>query len=229
MSALSSLVLSPSVPPLREGDRLTAAEFMRRYDAMPDLKKAELLDGVVYMGSPVSTMRHGMPHTLLLHWLAGYWVATPGTFPSDNGTVRIDDDNVPQPDALLMIQREGHSRLDEQGYVAGGPELVAEVAGGRTDAVLVAKKKTYRRAGIREYVLWHVEDREVEWFMLNGSRYVKLRAGRDGIHRSVVFPGLWLDVAALVRFDGPEVMRVLALGLASPEHAEFVLSLRGLG
>jgi Uma2 family endonuclease len=229
MSALSNLVLSPSVPPLREGDRLSAAEFERRYDAMPDLKKAELLDGVVYMGSPVSTLRHGSPHSLLLGWLVNYWVATPGTLPSDNGTVRIDDKNVPQPDALLMIQREGHSRLDERGYVAGGPELVAEVAGGRTDSILREKKKTYRRAGIREYILWHVEDGEVEWFSLNGSRYVKLRAGRDGIHRSIVFPGLWLDVAALVRIDGPEVMRVLSLGLVSPEHAAFVLRLRENG
>ena len=226
MSALSTPVVSSSIPLLREGDRLTSAEFERRYDAMPDLKKAELLDGVVYMGSPVRTLQHGMPHTLLLGWLANYWVATPGTLPSDNGTVRIDDDNVPQPDALLMIQRDGQSRLDAQGYVAGGPELVAEVAGGRTDAVLRAKKTTYRRAGVREYILWHVEDGEVEWFMLHNSRYVRLRAGRDGIYRSDVFPGLWLDVAALVRFDGPEVMRVLALGLASPEHAEYVLTLQ---
>ena len=126
-------------------------------------------------------------------------------------------------------QRAGQSRLDEQGYVAGGPELVAEVAGGRTDAILRAKKTTYRQAGIREYILWHVEDGEVEWFSLNGSRYVRLRAGRDGIHRSVVFPGLWLDVAALVRYDGPEVMRVLSLGLASPEHTAFVASLRENG
>ena len=125
MSALSTPVVSSSIPLLREGDRMGSAEFERRYDAMPDLKNAELLDGVVYMGSPVSTLRHGMPHSLLLTWLGNYWVTTPGTMLSDNGTVRIDDDNVPQPDALLMIQRKGHSRLDEQGYVAGGPELVA--------------------------------------------------------------------------------------------------------
>ncbi len=229
MSALSTPVVASTVPLLREGDRMRSAEFERRYDAMPELKKAELLGGVVYMGSPVRTLQHGMPHTLLLGWLANYWVATPGTFPSDNGTVRIDDDNVPQPDALLMIERAGQSRLDEQGYVAGGPELVAEVAGGRTDAVLRAKKTTYRQAGIREYILWHVEDGEVEWFSLNGSRYVRLRAGRDGIHRSVVFPGLWLDAAALVRYDGPEVMRVLNLGLVSPEHAAFVACLRKNG
>ena len=229
MSALSASTRSPAVPLLREGDRMDRTEFERRYDAMPELKKAELLDGVVYMGSPVSTLRHGMPHTLLLGWLANYWVATPGTVPSDNGSVRIDGKNMPQPDALLMIEREGHSRLDTGGYVAGGPELVAEVAGGRTDAVLRAKKLTYRRAGIREYILWHVKDREVEWFSLGGTRYAKLRAGKDGIHRSLVFPGLWLDVAALVRFDGPEVMRVLGQGLTSPEHAAFVESLRDKG
>ena len=229
MSALPNPAVMSSVPPLREGDRLSRAEFERRYDAMPDLKKAELLDGVVYMGSPVRTPEHGMPHTLLLHWLAGYWVATPGTLPSDNGSVRIDGKNMPQPDALLMIQREGQSLVDGDGYVAGGPELVAEVAGGRIDAVLRAKKTTYRRAGVREYILWRVKDREVDWFLLNGPRYVKLRAGRDGIHRSVVFPGLWLDVAALVRTDGPEVMRVLNLGLAGPEHAGFVASLRANG
>ena len=119
-----------------------------------------------------------------------------------------------------------HSRLDAGGYVAGGPELVAEVAGGRVDEALRVKKKVYRRAGIREYILWHVKEREIEWFSLGGTRYAKLRAGKDGVHRSLVFPGLWLDVAALVRFDGPEVMRVLGLGLASPEHSAFVESLR---
>ena len=190
MSALSTSAVLPGVPLLREGDRMNRAEFERRYDAMPDLKKAELLDGVVYMGSPVSTLRHGMPCVLLVTWLANYWVATPGTVPSDNGSVRIDDKNMPQPDALMMIQREGHSRLDGDGYVAGGPELVAEVAGGRIDAALRVKKTTYRRAGVREYILWHVKDREVEWFSLSGTRYVKLRAGHDGIHRSLVFPGL---------------------------------------
>ena len=227
MSALPASTLSPTIPLLREGDRMDRAEFERRYDAMPELKKAELLEGVVYMGSPVSTRRHGMPHTLLLHWLAGYWVATPGTVPSDNGSVRLDKKNMPQPDALLMIEREGHSHLDTGGYVAGGPELVAEVAGGSVDVALRVKKRVYRRAGIREYILWHVKDRSVEWFSLSGSRYVKLRAAKDGFHRSLVFPGLWLDVAALVRFDGPEVMRVLGLGLSSPEHAAFVETLKG--
>src|SRR5688572_22284415 len=115
------------VPPLEPGDRLTRAEFERRYRAMPQLKKAELIEGIVYMPSPVRLMRHGGPHADLVCWLSLYKSATPGVLVGDNSTARLDLDNEPQPDALLMIAPEfgGQARISED-YVEGAPELVAE-------------------------------------------------------------------------------------------------------
>src|SRR5271157_3592109 len=91
------------LPPLENGDRLTRAEFERRFDAMPHLKKAELLEGVVYMPSPVRLRHHGRPHAHVLGWLTVYEAATPGVVAADNTSARLDLDNEPQPDALLMI------------------------------------------------------------------------------------------------------------------------------
>ena len=93
-------------PPLENGDRLTRAEFMRRYDAMPDLKKAELIEGVVYVPSPVRQKNHGRPHSHLIGWLFIYEAGTPGVEIGDNSTVLLDLDNAPQPDGLLFIQPE---------------------------------------------------------------------------------------------------------------------------
>ena len=123
-------VLTPPVPLLENGDHLTRDEFERRYEAMPDGKKAELIEGVVHMPSPVRLQQHGSPHADLVGWLIVYRAATPGVQVGDNTTIRLDLDNEPQPDALMMIEPAcgGQARVDADGYVAGGPELVAEVA-----------------------------------------------------------------------------------------------------
>lgn len=107
------------VPPLESGDRLTRAEFERRYEAMPNLKKVELIEGVVYIASPVRVNQHAHPHAALVTWLGVYQAATPGTQVGDNSTVRLDIDNEPQPDAFLRLLPEygGQSRTSEDGYV----------------------------------------------------------------------------------------------------------------
>ena len=81
------------IPPLENGDRLTRAEFERRYDAMPELKRAELLEGEVYMPSPVRHGRHSHPHTRLVTWLGDYETDTLGVEAGDNGSIRLDLDN----------------------------------------------------------------------------------------------------------------------------------------
>jgi Uma2 family endonuclease len=215
------------IPPLEPGDRLTRDEFERRYDAMPRLKKAELIEGVVYMPSPVRYRRHGRPHAHLLGWLITYEAATPGVEGADNCTARLDLANEPQPDLLLLIDpaRGGQARISADDYIEGAPELVAEVAASSASYDLHTKLEVYRRNGAREYLVWRVQERLIDWFVLREGRYQPLAPGADGILRSEVFPGLWLDSAALLGGDLAQVLAVVQQGAATPEHAEFVARL----
>jgi hypothetical protein len=211
------------VPPLQPGDRLTRPEFERRYDAMPEVKKAELIEGVVYMPSPVTVEEHGAPHFDLITWLGLYRATTPGVQGGDNSTLRLDWDNDPQPDGFLRILPEygGQSRTSPDGYVEGAPELAAEIAASSVSYDLHDKLNAYRRNGVREYVVWRVWDKEIDWFVLRDGRYERLPLTPTGLHQSEVFPGLWLDPAALLRGDLAHVLQVLQQGLASPDHAAF--------
>jgi len=215
------------VPPLEPGDRLTREEFERRYDAMPGLKKAELIEGVVYMPSPVRLRRHGQPHADLITWLGTYRALTPGVSSADNTTVRLDLDNEPQPDALLFIDpaRGGQARVSDDDYVEAAPELVAEVASSSASFDLHAKLNVYRRNGVREYLVWRVLDNAFDWFAFRQGRYEPLSPAADGLLESEVFPGLWLDAAALLRGDLARVLDTVRRGMASPEHAAFVARL----
>ena len=216
-----------AIPPLENGDVLTRAEFERRYEAMLHLKKAELIEGVVYVPSPVRHRYHGHQHTHLVSWLGYYEAHTPGVEASDNVTVRLDLDNEPQPDALLFIDPAcgGRALIDAEGYIEGAPELVAEVASSSVSYDLHAKLRVYRRNGVREYIVWRVLDREIDWFVLRAGQYERLALDVDGLYRSEVFPGLWLDPAALLRGDLATVLAVVQRGLASSEHAAFVTRL----
>ena len=215
------------VPPLENGDVLTRAEFERRYEAMPHLKKAELIEGVVYVPSPVRHRAHSHPHIHLTGWLVQYEAGTPGVEAGDNGTVRLDLDNEPQPDALLFIDPAcgGQARIDADDYIEGAPELVAEVASSSASYDLHVKLRVYRRNGVREYIVWRVLEQELDWFVLRAGQYARMSVDAEGLLKSEVFPGLWLDSAALLRGDLATVLAVVQRGLASPEHAAFVARL----
>jgi Uma2 family endonuclease len=213
-----------AIPPLENGDRLTRAEFERRYDAMPELKKAELIEGEVYMSSAVRHGRHSQPHSVLVTYLGFYAAHTPGVESGDNGSIRLDLDNEPQPDAYLIILPEqgGQARISEDDYIEGAPELVAEVATSSVSYDLGKKLNAYRRNGVREYVVWRVLDRELDWFENREGRFDLKLVAADGMMRSAVLPGLWIDPAALVRRDVAAALAVLQQGLSSQEHGEFV-------
>jgi Uma2 family endonuclease len=216
------------MPALENGDRLTRAEFERRYEAMPYLRKAELIEGVVYVPSPVRHRQHGSPHAHLIGWLFQYTANTPGVEVGDNSSVRLDLDNEPQPDALLFIDptRGGQVRLSDDGIIEGAPELVAEVASSSVSYDLHAKLQVYRRSGVREYLVWRVLEQEIDWFVLRDGQYERMPLDAQGLVRSEVFPGLWLDPAALLRGDLATLLTVVQQGLASPEHNAFVVRLR---
>ncbi len=194
---------------------------------MPAVKKAELIEGVVYMPSPVSHQNHGRPHSMLMAWLGHYWAATPGVDVSDNATVRLDLENEPQPDALLRILPNwgGQSR-DEDSYVAAAPELIAEVAASSASYDLHDKLRAYRRNGVCEYLVWRVWDSAIDWFALHEGRFELLPLDAAGRYKSLMFPGLWLDPAALLRGDLARTIAVLQEGIAAPEHAAFVARLQ---
>lgn len=213
-----------SVSPLENGVHLGASEFLRRYEAMPEVKKAELINGVVYMGSPVRLDQHGEPDGLIQTWLGSYAIATKGVGHATNTSVRLGPDDVPQPDGLLRIVPEcgGASRLDEKGYLQGAPELVVEVAASSASLDAQEKVASYRRAGVKEYVVWRTEDGEIDWWILEEDEYRTLPADQDGVVRSHVLPGLWLNAAALLARDGAHLLSTLQQGLRTTEHNQFV-------
>ncbi len=222
-----SLITKPAskIPLLVDGDRLTATEFHRRYEAMPEDVRAELIEGVVYiMSSPVKFEGHGDEHLRLGWAFKHYTVFTPGVRSGGESTVQLDDYNEPQPDLLMFIGEEsgGQSKITEKGYIEGAPELVAEISNSSADYDLNAKFRVYQKCKAKEYVVWRVEDEEILWFALADDRFVRLAADANGVYKSPTFPGLWLDAPALLRDDAKAVLAVLSLGLASPEHAAFV-------
>jgi Uma2 family endonuclease len=216
------------VPILESGDRLSRAEFERRYNAMLHLKKAELIEGVVYVASPVRIKQHGEPHGEIMTWLGIYKVATTGVMLGDNSTVRLDFDNEPQPDALLRIDKAmgGQSRISEDDYIEGAPELIVEITASSASYDLHDKLRAYQRNGVREYLVWLVQERQFRWFVLQEGEYRLQAPNESGVLSSQVFPGLQLEVNALLAGDMQQVLAVLQQGIDSEAHQAFVAQLK---
>jgi len=217
-----------NVPPLHAGDRLSRVEFERRYAAHPEIKKAELIEGVVYMPSPIRYPDHAAPHFQLNTWLGLYCFATPGVQGADNATVRLDLENEVQPDALLRLEPElgGKSRVTEDHYLEGPPELVLEIAASSVAYDLHVKLRAYQRSGVEEYIAVQMYERRLDWFRLREGVYQPLQPDASGLLCSEVFPGLCLEPTAFWAGDMARVLATLQNKLASPEHAAFVASLQ---
>jgi Uma2 family endonuclease len=214
------------LPPLEAGQCLDQPAFHKRYEAMPPETRAELVGGVVYMPSPLS-LDHGEEDNDVSGWLFTYKMSTPGVSGANNATVKLDGKGEPQPDCQLRILKElgGKTDVDDKGYVTGAPELVVEIARTSRSFDLNAKKADYERAGVQEYVVVELDPNRVHWFIRRSDRFEDLPPGPDGIHRSEVFPGLWLDADALFTADRRRLIRVLKRGLRTPEHAAFAAKL----
>ena len=208
--------------PLVEGDRLDQPEFHRRYQAMPTGTRAELIQGVVRMPSPVSP-EHADAAGKAVFWLNLYESRTPGVQTLDGPTVILDRKGEPQPDALLRIRPEFGGRTGtERGFLQGAPELVVEVAKATRYHDLGPKLEDYERAGVQEYLVRALDPDQVIWHELHLGRMAVVAQGADGLYRSKVFPGLWLEPRALLSNDLAGLIEALERGLASPEHDEFV-------
>jgi Uma2 family endonuclease len=218
-------VAEQEIPPLERGDKLSRDEFMRRWEAMPHLKRAELIGGIVYMPSPLSRS-HGDFDSHVGAWLWMYSASTPGCEAGGNATWLMKEEDAPQPDCDLRILPEygGQSRMEGE-YSAGAPELLAEVCLSSTSYDLHQKYDLYEQAGVQEYVALLLREQEVRWHRLVDGKFQVISPGGDGILRSVAFPGLWLDPAVLLVKDKQRMLAVLQQGLQSPEHAVFVAEL----
>lgn len=218
---LSHPVRRPPAAELHSGDRLTRQEFHEIYRRTPESFRAELIEGVVYVASPVG-LEHGKNDSLIISAFTIYAVDTPGVEPANNTTVFLGDESEPQPDVFLRVLPEygGQSRTTKDGYVGGAPELIAEVAHSSRAIDLGGKQRDYTRYGVREYLVFSLQDQELRWFDLAQNR--ELEADPDGILRIKTFPGLWIDRDRLLAGDARGLMETLRRGLASPEHAEFV-------
>jgi Uma2 family endonuclease len=208
-------------PGLVTGERLTVEEFLRRWEELPDLKNAELIDGVVYVPSPLS-LEHGRLDSRIILWLGYYAQATPGCDSGNNSTWLMSG-SAPQPDAYLRIlpSHGGQSRNERQ-FGAGAPELAVEICLTSTEVDFGPKLALYQRAGVREYITVEQFGRRMIWRVLENGAYIAQTLPADGIVRSRIFPGLWLDVAAYWEDDGAKMLAALNAGLASEEHREFV-------
>ncbi len=218
-----------TIPPLNAGDHLSRAEFERRHHAHPHIKKAELIEGVVYMPSPIRFHQHSQPHFKIIGWLSVYQAATPGVQGGDNSTVRLDFENEVQPDALLRLDSKlgGRSHITEDDYLEGPPELIVEIAASSAAYDLYEKRRVYARSGVQEYVVIQMYEQRIDWFVLREGVYETLPPTQDGLLCSEVFPGLWLPPAIFLSDDLAAVLAVLQQGLASPEHGTFVEGLKG--
>ena len=198
---------------LENGDRLNRIEFERRYTAS-NVKKAELIEGLVHVASPLRFTPHAKPHAQILIWLGTYQSMFPKLEVGIEPTVRLDEDNEPQPDAVLF-RLGGNAQIDDDGYITGAPELVVEIAASTVSYDLHAKKRVYERNGVKEYIVWRTLDREIDWFILeNGKlengKYVKLAPDDAGVIHSQEFDGLRLNVKAILNGDMASVLNSLS-------------------
>lgn len=196
---------------LENGDRLDRDEFERRYSAS-NIKKAELIEGIVHVASPLRFTLHGNPHAEIITWLGTYQAAIAGLQVGIEPTVRLDQDNEPQPDAVLF-RSNGNAQIDTDGYITGAPEFIAEIAASTVSYDLHSKKNAYESNGVKEYLVWRTIDREIDWFILENGKYKNLEPDVTGIICSQEFPGLWLNVEAILNHDMSTVLKTLQSGL----------------
>lgn len=210
MTTLEAPTTWETVPLLENGDLLHAREFLRRYERMADTKKAELIEGVVCMGSPVS-LKHAEADSLIQGWLLTYAARNRQVRVAANVTVLLDPENTVQPDALLRLLPEhgGECSPGEKGYLRGAPELIVEIAASSASVDLHDKRRAYERNGVKEYLVWRVLEGQFDWFRLEGDEYVKLAPDAGGVIRSALLPGLDLNVPALLAGDAAAVLAAI--------------------
>jgi Uma2 family endonuclease len=189
---------------------MTQAEFHRRYELRPDLR-AELVEGVVYVSSPTRYDLHDEQSAFIRTWLGSYQFRHPEVRLGNDATIVFDNEGEVQPDAFLFFRDPATNppTIDDEHYLHGAPHLIVEVSASSRSYDLGPKMRTYARRGVREYIVWRVEDDAIDWFELQDGNYVRREPGDDGVVESTQFPGLRLDIAAALALDGARVLAAL--------------------
>jgi len=211
-------------PLLWEGQRLDRETFHRLYSDSPELKRVQLIEGIVYMPSPMRFVQHAHPEVSFTTWLTYFASFTPGVNSGGQATLKIDGKNEYQPDGMLFYDK-GQLIIDNDGYLVGVPELVVEVSASTISVDSNEKYLVYQKYGVKEYLLWNTEAKKITWYGRSGSKFVPMKPNREGIIKSKAFPGLWLNVAAMLKGNLKLVLKTLQEGLSSKEHQKFVASL----
>jgi Uma2 family endonuclease len=222
-----STVTEPKLK-LENGDVLTKEEFLCRWEDTPEIRHAELLEGVVYVNSAAISTRHGRPQGIILRWLYEYESHTPNAEVFPPVTSILSDEDVPEPDAVMYIDhpKHGNCQIEEKGYLEGAPELVVEIAASSSSKDLHVKKRVYQKAGVKEYIVWRTVRPGFDWFVLKEGEYVSLMADpNDGYLKSCAFPGLWMDLEALLSMDKRKVIERMQASFNTSEHRDFVAKL----
>jgi len=192
---------------LENGDRLSRVEF-ERLCQLHDIERAELINGVVHMAAAVRDRQQGAPHARIMLWLGAYAMHRSNVQCADNVSLRLDDRNEPQPDAVLFLDN-GNCHIDEDGYLSGSPELVVEVAASSVSIDAHLKKDLYLRSGVREYLLWRTEDETIDWWQAQNGVYQSISQNSGGVIASQQFQGLVLDTRAMLAGNMKQVLNQL--------------------
>ncbi|HET6384914.1 MAG TPA: Uma2 family endonuclease [Armatimonadota bacterium] len=216
-------------PALYEGQRIDQSTFHRLYKATQEGFRAELIGGIVHIMSPAGE-EHSGSHGEVSGWLLVFKAASPGVRAHVTPTVILGLSDEPEPDACLRIlpSHGGMTRIEE-GCIAGPPELVVEVGVSSAKLDLNRKKSRYEALGVQEYVVVAPTRGQLHWFLLQNGRYETIPSDEDGILRSRIFPGLWLDPAALLTGNTARVLQVLQQGVDSEEHQQWAAKLQAFG
>lgn len=193
-------------PALENGAVMSREEFHRLYAECEGYERVELIEGVVFMPSPVRFESHDRQASLLRGWLFTYSTLHEGVESGNEATLILGDSEV-QPDAFLL--RAGSVPVDDDGYLTGAPQLVAEVAASTASRDLHSKRDLYERNGVGEYVVWRTLDGAIDWFVLRDGVYVAKSRDAAGRIESEQFPGLVMDVRAMLAMDRTAVLAAL--------------------
>ncbi|MGE3074927.1 MAG: Uma2 family endonuclease [Dehalococcoidia bacterium] len=193
-------------PELENGAVMTREEFHEAYADCEGLRRAELVEGVVFMPSPVRYESHDKPAALIRGWLFSYSLKHPETETGGEASLLLGQSEV-QPDAFLM--RTGSVPSDEDGYLTGAPQLVVEIAASSKSRDLHSKMDIYRRHGVAEYIVWRTVEGAIDWFRSVDGQFQRVQPDKVGVIESAIFPGLRLSIPRALAMDSPGLVELL--------------------